>query len=363
MKERIKNFATLIALGAIVLLGFLWAALRPKDELSTAERRKLQQFPTLSAESIFSGEWMTDFDSFTLDQFPQRENLRRVKAWLQFSLLGQRDNNGIYLVDNGVYKIEYPLKESSIVKAADKLNSIHNKYLKNCKVYYAIIPDKNYFVAEQNGYPSLDYELMMELFDSNIKNMQKIELFDCLEKEDYYKTDTHWRQERLEKVTQRLSQSMGFELGENYKIETLSPFYGVYYGQSALSLPPEDIYYLHNDTIDDAIVTNYETNEITGVYTVERFYGMDGYDIFLSGAAPLLSIENPNATTDKELIIFRDSFGSSLAPLLIDGYKKITLVDIRYIVSDYVGQFVTFDNQDVLFIYSTLILNSADTLR
>jgi hypothetical protein len=89
----------------------------------------------------------------------------------------------------------------------------------------------------------------------------------------------------------------------------------------------------------------------------------DLYDVFLSGAKPLLTIENPNAATDKELIVFRDSFGSSLVPLLVKDYAKITLVDIRYVTSDLVGNFLEFDGQDVLFLYSTLILNSSNSLK
>ena len=76
-----------------------------------------------------------------------------------------------------------------------------------------------------------------------------------------------------------------------------------------------------------------------------------------------ITIENPNATTGKELIIFRDSFGSSLAPLLVEGYEKITLVDIRYLRSDMLSKFITFENQDVLFLYSTLVLNNSETLK
>jgi hypothetical protein len=87
------------------------------------------------------------------------------------------------------------------------------------------------------------------------------------------------------------------------------------------------------------------------------------YDIYLSGAKALLTITNPNASTDKELVIFRDSFGSSISPLLIQDYKTVTLIDIRYIASDLIGNFVKFDDQDVLFLYSTLVLNSSSTLK
>lgn len=72
---------------------------------------------------------------------------------------------------------------------------------------------------------------------------------------------------------------------------------------------------------------------------------------------PLIEIQNQNAETKKELLIFRDSFGSSLAPLLIENYKKITLIDLRYISSDILDNYIIFNDQDVLFIYSTLILN------
>jgi hypothetical protein len=85
--------------------------------------------------------------------------------------------------------------------------------------------------------------------------------------------------------------------------------------------------------------------------------------MYLSGSISLLSIDNPNATTDKELIVFRDSFGSSIAPLLASGYSKVTLVDIRYISSFVIGNFVDFGNADILFLYSTLVLNNSEQFR
>ena len=95
---------------------------------------------------------------------------------------------------------------------------------------------------------------------------------------------------------------------------------------------------------------------------MEKAYGKDPYQMFLSGSISLMTIENPNATTDKELIIFRDSFGSSITPLLVEGYAKITLVDIRYIIPDRLGGFVNFEGSDVLFLYSTLVLNNSETI-
>ena len=83
--------------------------------------------------------------------------------------------------------------------------------------------------------------------------------------------------------------------------------------------------------------------------------------MFLSGSLSLVTIENPLAKEDRRLVIFRDSFGSAIAPLLISGYSEITLADIRYMHPDNLGKFVDFGGCDVLFLYSTLVLNHSET--
>jgi hypothetical protein len=91
---------------------------------------------------------------------------------------------------------------------------------------------------------------------------------------------------------------------------------------------------------------------------------MDPYDVYLDGAKPLISLTNTKATSGKELIIFRDSFGSSLAPLLLCGYSKITLIDLRYVSSDALERYMDFENtDDVLFIYNSQILNNSYMLK
>ena len=85
--------------------------------------------------------------------------------------------------------------------------------------------------------------------------------------------------------------------------------------------------------------------------------------MYLNGADAFIIIDNPQASSKKELVVFRDSFGSSIAPLLIEGYSKITLIDIRYIQSSMIHNLIEFDDQDVLFIYSTLILNNSLSLK
>lgn len=368
MKNKIIKRIGIISIGAIwLLLSFLlWFS--PPDEISINERRKLTQFPGINYKSILSGEFMKDFEQYAKDQFPNRFGFRTLKAYAKFYPLRQKDNNDIYIKDGYAVKLEYPLNENSIKKAGDKFNSLYEKYMKdkNVSVFFSLIPDKGYFLSEANGYPTMDYNKLFEIMEQNNKYGKHIKIADILEIDDYYKTDIHWKQEELIKVADKIGDELGINKKniEDYReVEVQVPFYGVYYGHSALPMKPDKLIFLTNDMIENSKVYNLEKNEINSVYDLEKLQGNDLYDVFLSGAAAFLTIENPNAETDKELVVFRDSFGSSLVPLLLHGYSKMTMIDIRYIASDLIGEYMEFDNQDVLFLYSTTILNSSPMLK
>ena len=158
----------------------------------------------------------------------------------------------------------------------------------------------------------------------------------------------------------------GYQFMQEYqKIESETPFYGVYYGQAALPMEPDTLNYLTNEMLEDCKVFTYETGKPVEIpmYDMEKAAGKDPYEMFLSGTRPILTIENPHVDNDEELIVFRDSFGSSLVPLLAKAYEKITILDIRYVNSSMLGQFVEFGDQDVLFLYSTMLLNSSLALK
>lgn len=366
MMEKRKNIA-LVVMTAAFLCGFmLWSILKPADAESVSERRALASFPALSAASVSSGEFMSGFEAYALDQFPLRDQFRTLKAFTAFYVLGQKDNNKIYIEDGYASKLEYPLNADSVEYAAERFRFVYEQYLadKNMKVYLSVIPDKNYFMARQSGHPSIDYEAFIADMRERMDFAAYIDVTDLLELSDYYRTDTHWRQEKITDVARRLAAEMGVPASGEYAVKQAdTPFYGVYYGQSALPLSPDTLYYLESEYLSACTVYDYETGAYLPVYDLAKTAGKDPYEMFLSGPKSLLTIENPNARTERELIIFRDSFGSSLAPLLAEGYGKITLVDIRYLSPEMLDRFITFDGQDVLFLYSVFVLNNSVTIK
>ena len=86
----------LLALWAVLSLS-LWFG--PKADYTYAERRQLAQMPEFSVRSILWGEFMEDFEDFTLDQFPMRDTFRKVNMYKLFSqeeiLLWQKRQSAI----------------------------------------------------------------------------------------------------------------------------------------------------------------------------------------------------------------------------------------------------------------------------
>lgn len=159
MNEKRTALLTVCLLGAFLLTFSLWAYLKPDDAFSQSERRKLTPKPSCTAESIYSGRYMSDFETYAPDQFPLREQFRTLRSLTGLYLLRQRDTNGVYLAEGYVSRLEYPMQEDSIAHAARRFDYLYDTYLSgtNCRLYLSVIPDKNAFLASSHGYPALDY--------------------------------------------------------------------------------------------------------------------------------------------------------------------------------------------------------------
>ena len=356
---------------SLILVAVLWLSLtafawfKDADSFSDSERRALAQFPELSAKTVFSGQFMQKFADYAVDQFPLRDGWRGINAAFTLFGLGQKDNNGLYLQDGYLVKQDYPMDEASVTYAADRFQDLYDLYLTDSEtVCFAIVPDKGYYLADEANALKPDYEAMFSILEERLDWADFVDLTGLLSAENYFRTDTHWRQETLIPVAQALGQALDVPVRTEYETVTgTDEFYGVYHGQAALPLEPERLNWLVWEGMEDVVVYSHDAGMEVPLYNEEKLASRDPYESYLSGNMALLTVTNPNAQTDRRLVIFRDSFGSSVAPLLMDSYGEITLVDIRYMNPGMVGQFVDFEGADVLMLYSTLILNSSSSLR
>lgn len=355
MQDKIKNIIVAIGFVVIIIAVLLLNTIVKDETISTTERRKLAQLPEITISKILNGNVMDKWEEYAEDQFINRDFFRSIKSFWSSNIFKQKDNNNLFEKDGAIYKMEYPLKEVNVEKSAQKIKEVYDNYLKDMNVYYSIIPDKNYYL-ENDDHLKIDYDKLQTIVVNELQGLKYIDITNGLELKDYYKTDLHWKQENLQEVVNIIQNHMELEKTQpDYEKINKGEFYGTYYGQLGIEVEPDNLYILTNEVINNCTTYNVEKQKTAPIYIQTN--SADKYDIFLSGATPLISIENPNSKTDKELLLFRDSFGSSLAPLLVENYSKITLIDIRYMSSKLLGEFIEFNDQDVLFLYSTVVLN------
>jgi hypothetical protein len=368
--KKVMHYATTV-LFILILAGFGAALfLKVPSLLSISERRELEQIPKVTAKSILDGTFMTDFEDALLDQFPLRDSFRRMKALFLFGIFREKDSHGIYISDGEAVAVQYPMNKAAVARNSQKIKKILDTYCSEMNVYVSFIPDKAYFLSEKKGFPAIDYDEMQAILMSKVTDAKYIDITETLDIGCYYKTDSHWSQDKLIPAANKLLRTMtGGDLsGVSFTEHALYPFYGVYYGQSALPLSPDSLVFLTSDTLDSAIVKHFYASgkDLADgtLYDPLKIESNDPYNVFLGGLNSIITIENPKVKNGRQLYLFRDSFGSCLAPLLLEQYEQITLIDLRYMGYDSLAKYIDFaPGSDVLFIYSTVTVDNGAILK
>jgi hypothetical protein len=359
MKEKI----TTITFVSFIFFMMLINILSPSQSLSYSERRPLETLPKWSFDDYISGEYMASFQKYIRDQFVKRDDFRSLKHYFSVYGFGLKDLNGIYYGENHIFKIENPDMDS-VENFLDYIKSLESLFTEGQKMYLSIIPDKSYYYDDHPYKPN--YDVLYESFNKALNEIKIIDIFEGLSLKSYYQTDPHWRQENLFSVMNIISNEMDFsQYGEgSFEMIDLDGFKGAYYGQGPLYNQSESLIYLHHSDFKNLIITNFQNREKDSLlYDLEGFETIDPYNLFLDGPSPLITIENPDSQSNEELIIFRDSFASSIAPYFFNHYKKVILIDTRYMEKDQIQNYIDIKDQDVLFLYSSLLIYNSYSLK
>lgn len=272
------------------------------------------------------------------------------------------DEKGYLLIDGVYMEADSAFNQASAEKFIEKFTALKEKHFAESKTYFATVPEKGYF-AKDKTIAFLNHDSISAILSSGLYDWTEIDLSTELSLGDYYLTDRHWKQENLTKVMTKIAEAMEFEFkADSYEAKSFDGYIGDY-KKDIKDLPSEKLTYLVSEAISNAKVDNFQNKNVTTVYDEAKFTSDIPYDVFLSGATPLTVITNEKAGNGRELVIFRDSYGSSIAPLFVDSYSKITLVDLRYMASSALSQYVDFDGAEVLVLMSDKIVNNSVLLK
>lgn len=334
----------------------------PDKDITESERRHLASLPKFNYNSLLSGTYMQNMEKYLSDQFPLREDFRAVGSAAEL-FSGRLDVNKIYSYKGYLASLDYEFSDSAVIKSANKLSYAAEKFSSD-NIYTALIPPKDYYIND-GIHPVIDFNALCGIFNENFSKADNIALTEQLSLEIYYKSDSHWRQEKLIQTARYITESMGYNAPEiEYKENVIEGFSGVYAGQSAVWLDEEDIIYLTSGMTDATKVTSIGGYADRVYMTEKAEESVDMYDIFLGGAEPLLFIENPSAVNDAVLVVIRDSYGSSMIPLLSSYFKTIIAVDFRYISLDNTVKFCEgYEADSVLIMLSSGVVKNGEMLK
>ena len=383
MEKGISKYITAAVFIAVLAGFFILNLVIDTPAILESERRPPASFPKLTAKSFADDSFMKGFDEWAQDGFTFRENLRTLRAIMVFYIFQQTDKEGLYIGDTGIGQFR-KIDEQAWRQTIGKVNRMAERLQDGSRefnMYIAVIPDKSLYAGR--FLPGYDAGTARRLIEEELSPaITAIDLHDSLSAGDFYRTDLHWSQPMTGGVMDQLGGAMGFDSAPavdlpGFSVNVAGEFKGAYAGQIALPVAPDIIEYVLCDDIAGAAA--YYLDPGTQAFLPGEMYyhealsrGGDPYDFFLNGPQPLIMLESQRGEpVDPEesrpngrvLYLFRDSFGSSLGPLFLGAYDRVVLIDLRYIDSRILPEFVDFEpGSDVLFLYSSQIFGSPGTM-
>ena len=114
-----------------------------------------------------------------------------------------------------------------------------------------------------------------------------------------------------------------------------------------------------------------QPEDMEGIVTSSRFIA--GHLPFLDATLAAPKTENgpaagePRSWTEEQIreccAQAQTRLYAGLVPLLVEGYGRVILVDLRYMPGSSLQDYVDISGADALFLYSTLVLNNSTLLR
>lgn len=339
-----------------IFLGVLSYLLREDIQLSELENRFLEQKPIMTKESVMSGEYMKSFESYLIDQFPNRIKIIEFKNKFM-SLIGNKEVNNIVLGKNGKLLERFKTNQALISKNIQSMNFISAK-LGVPSVGMFIPTSIEFYKDEIPDYYITDNQKNVL---SNIENIFKGDFYTPYSilnknKDDYifFNSDHHWTQYGASLMYRDFYKK---DIDLKYsKVSDL--FKGSYYSKTLNNSVKDDYIYSYLDLGDFSI--EYDGENSDSLYDKSKLKGKNKYQYFMHGDPATASIKGNG---EGNVLIFKDSFSHCYIPFIANEYKNIYVVDPRYIYVDILDELKKIDIDKVFYIYSLSTLNSVDIYK
>lgn len=349
----------------VIFTGMFIHLLHPKQLFSEQERRNLQTWPEISRSSIFSGQFMQDFEKFANDQMPYRDFLLGINRLLL--TLQQRSDNGRVIFCNDDYLVKLT---SNNMKQVEKniryLNSLNLTSNEDDpqNFYLMLIPNASSVIRSElpAGSPTLDQIEFINDTYNKLSNFKTVNCYDnllALGKKAYYRTDHHWNSLGAYNGALSYLQTMGSDLpaeSEYQKTVIKDDFLGSLYAQTGgFNQTPDciEVWQHQDNNLNNKVRCYDQKNKLigNGIYRRDELFSFDPYRVFLGENQGFMMIDT-GIENGKNLLLIKDSYSNSMVPFLTYKYQRIYIVDLRFLDKSLKQMLHEYKVQDILIAYN-----------
>ena len=357
--ERLIGGIFILCLFGVMLVNLII----PDREMSEEENRMLASKPKLTFSTLANGDFMEQYEEYLSDQFAGRDLWHRLKVALD-RFGGSRMENGIYIGKDG--QLLQDIQVSDQEHLSENLDAIKDftETYQDIPVTMILVPDAACVLSDRLPWLASveDQNQMISMAQQSLgDSVTWVDAASALNKHKrekiYYLTDHHWTSLGAFYTFQEAAPALGIEedVSDKFLSYTVSDsFNGVLASESGACLGTEekiDIYVPREG--DDDVIVNYvnESRRTTSLYDSSKLETKDQYGVFLGGNTSLIDIRTVS-TSQKRLLVVKDSFANSFIPFLAPYYREIVVVDPRYYSGTIEDIMDAYRITDALFLYS-----------
>lgn len=336
MSEKSNAILTVALISAVILLLSAADVLKEDRLYSETENRVLAARPEFSLESLFSGSFTEDYETYVTDQFAARDKWIALKT-RQDIFLQKQETGGVYLGKDG-YLLERHLPEDYSGENTEKKLELLERLAEDWNAAVMLVPTADNVLRDKMpaNAPYFDQQAFLEQAAERLGEEHYIDVFSVLtehsREEIYYRTDHHWT-------------SLGAYYGyrawadfagtEPYPYDTgnlklaAEGFRGTLQSKINLDWGSDAIYYFE-ETEQFPVTVTYDLQDVAHtLYEEDYLDTKNKYGFFLDDNHALVEIDAGNRT-GKSLFVIKDSYANCLIPLLVPHYDTIYVLDLRY---------------------------------
>lgn len=364
-RKRKARIANLIGKIFIILLFLVMIinVIVPDREESELENRALERRPRFNLTTILSGDFMEQWEKYLSDQFAGRDTWRSLKVSLD-RLGGARKENDIYIGKDGQLMEDIEVPDDGRLEA--NLTAIRDfaETYEDIPVTMMLVPDAACILND--SLPAFarveDQRQMFSMAERKLGDtvnwVDTVSILNNHKSEKlYYKTDHHWTTQGAFYVFQDAAETLGIEgdVSDDFVSYTVTDsFNGVLAASSGVGLDEMEQIDIYAPTGgDDDVVVNYvdEGRKTTSLYDSSKLETRDKYGVFLGGNTSVVDIRTVS-TSQKRLLVVKDSFADCFIPFLAPYYREIVVVDPRYYSGTMQDIMDSYRITDALILYS-----------